>query len=202
MSPNISYWVNSQDIICKVDEHWDSTLEDSKARRVKSGVIIGKSIFDFICDDVTRMYLRTMLQSVRLIPRVLQRPYRCDSPTEKRFMEMTLELESNSWVRISHKLLRTEPIATPILFKSVTTANKIEQSSSYAAYHVRCSICNRVRLTSGKDWRDVDKLPPEDITGIESLRVIYGVCSDCMDDLKIARKNRYGVKNDNFSTRL
>lgn len=123
MSLNISYWVDSKDIIRKVDECWDLTLEveNRNARRVKSGVIIGKSLFDFICDDVTRMYLRTLLQSVRLIPRVLQRPYRCDSLNEKRYIEMTIELEPNNWVKISHKLLRTEPIVTPILFKSVST---------------------------------------------------------------------------------
>jgi hypothetical protein len=199
MSLNISYWVNSQDIICKVDERWDLTLEDPKALRVKSGVIIGRSMFDFICDDVTRMYLRTLLQSVRLIPRILQKPYRCDSPTEKRFMEMTLELESNSWVRISHKLIRTEPIATPILFKAVTTSKSVNQSSSYATYHVRCSICNHIRLSENENWQDVNELPPEKIIGIESLRVIYGVCANCMNGLKTARRNRNGTENDSLS---
>lgn len=196
MSLNISYWVDERDIICKVDEQWDLTLEDPKAKRVKSSVIIGKSLFDFICDDVTRMYLRTMLQSVRLIPRILHKPYRCDSPTEKRYMEMSLELEKNGWVRVSHKLIRTESIATPILFKSVSTSKNVNTSSSYASYHVRCSICNRVRLSNDENWRDVDELPSKKITGIESLRVIYGVCSPCMNGLKTERKNRNGAEND------
>jgi hypothetical protein len=76
MHPKISYWIDESDIIRKVDDYWDLTLEDPTAQRVKSQAIIGKPLFDFICDDITRMYVRTLLQSVRLLSRSLRRPLR------------------------------------------------------------------------------------------------------------------------------
>lgn len=179
MQQKVCYWVDQHDIIRKVDDYWDNTLEDSTAKRVKSAEIIGKSLFNFICDDITRMFTRTMLESARLLMQPLCRPYRCDSPTEKRYMQMTVVLESDGLVKVAHELIKTEPIFKPVSFKTAGSSPTVFQTGS----HIRCSICNRVRLAGSDSWQEVDSLV--EISSFEgSMQVVYGVCSDCTASLK------------------
>jgi hypothetical protein len=176
MHPKISYWIDESDIIRKVDDYWDLTLEDPTAQRVKSQAIIGKPLFDFICDDITRMYVRTLLQSVRLLSRSLRRPYRCDSPNEKRYMEMIITLEDNGLISVTHELLRTEPIFIPVAFHTIEKPKKKLLDN----YNIHCSLCNRLRLQNSGNWQEIDTIEPE----IKALNVVYGVCDDCMKQLK------------------
>lgn len=181
MQQKISYWIDEGDIIRQVDDFWDQSLEDPTAARVKSSEIIGKSLFNFICDDITRMFIRTLLQSARLMMKPLSRPYRCDSPHEKRYMQMTITPEQEGLVSVTHEIIKTEPLVKPALFKTLPSSFSTFQS----AVHIRCSICNRVRLMGTENWHEINALP-ESITSTteQPMQVIYGVCRDCISSLK------------------
>lgn len=187
----LSYWVDNNNIIRKVDDHWDQTMNsESWSERASAKEIIGKPLFNFICDDITRMYIATMIESVRVIPHTSFRPYRCDTPDTKRYMQMIITPEDNGWIRVSHELLRTEPITKPAVFKTVVNRTQIKHSISTEAgvakiQFVRCSICNRLQRIGdyASKWKEVD-----DFTDHESIampvKVIYGVCSDCLRTMK------------------
>ena len=179
MRQKIRYWIDQNDLICKVDDYWDNSLEDPTDQRIKSNEIIGKLLFDFICDDITRMFIKTLLQSVRLLKQPLCRPYRCDSPTEKRYMQMTIALEDNQLLSVTHEIIKTEPLVIPASFETVSCKKVTPQSS----FHIRCSICNRLRLVGHKNWEEVDTLSDKDLKK-QPIYVIYGVCFDCKGSLK------------------
>ncbi len=177
--PQKIYWLDQHDIIRKVDDYWDNTLEDPTAKRVRKSEILGKPLFEFICDDITRMFIRTLLQSARLLMQPLCRPYRCDSPTEKRYLQMTIALESDGLLSVAHELIKTEPLFKPVFFQTVSSSMANSQGGS----HIRCSICNRVRLSRHISWQEVDSLAVI-AEAKHPISVIYGVCSDCMSSLK------------------
>lgn len=187
----LSYWVDSRNIIRKVDDHWDQAMNnESWSDRASASGIIGKPLSDFICDDVTRMYVATMIESVRVIPHTSFRPYRCDTPGTKRYMQMIITPEDNGWILISHELIRTEAIAKPAVFKTVADRAQIKHSISTKAeaakiHFVRCSICNRLHRVGdhASKWQEVDYFTDHESIAIPA-KVIYGVCSDCLKALK------------------
>jgi len=176
MKPIVSYWLDNNNIICQVDEAWDGNMDaDSWSDKAASGSVIGKPLFDFICDDVTRMYVATMIDSVRIIPTTLCRPYRCDSPTEKRFMQMIISREANGWIKVAHELLRTEPLRKRLDLKAATSTDQLK------SYCTRCSLCNRIKGMDGNDWHELDSALAQSSLSEPKLTVIYGVCPDCID---------------------
>lgn len=153
--------------------------------RACSKGIIGKPLLEFICDDVTRMYVTTMIDSVRIIPQTLFRPYRCDSPEMKRFMQMIITPEDNGWVRVSHELLRCEPLKKTVRFKTkIHEQNSILKKRNFVHYKiefVRCSLCNRLRTLGTDKWQEADNLTIEKSNSLNLIQVVYGICPDCLD---------------------
>ena len=193
MSEQISYWVDSNYIIRKVDINWDNQMgPDSWSIRASSKAILGKPLFEFIADDVTRMFVGAILDSVRVLPRTLTRPYRCDSPDAKRFMQMTVSPEANGLIKVSHELIRSEPLAQEILFKTVQGSNgrvrgvlpSLNISHFERPYKwIRCSLCNRLQDPDNKHWQEVDQLQSTMRLNDQPIPVIYGVCPNCIDSM-------------------
>lgn len=187
MSDKISYWLDDQNIIRKVDKYWDQNMDvNIWTERASSKAIIGQNILSFICDDITRMYVSTMVSSVRLLKKELCRPYRCDTPDLKRYWQMIISPVVNDGVRVSHELIRTEPllkkifcktIVTPLPLSSAPTGDKVKPNNNS---HIRCSLCNRISRMHSDKWQDIDALA-EDIKGPDlTLSVLYGICPACL----------------------
>lgn len=183
MKGKLSYWVDNKNIICKVDDCWDSEMDvQSWSERASKNLIVGKNLFDFICDDITRMYIAALIDLVRVVPQTVFRPYRCDTPDTKRYMQMIVSPEPNGWVKISHELLQSEPLLKKVSFKTqvpsvkITSIPKVD-SASFVVNHIRCSLCNRINEVGSTLWQEVDTLPDADIQ--DPLPVVYGVCLDC-----------------------
>lgn len=187
----LSYWVDGSNIIRKVDDHWDQAMNsESWSERASANGIVGKPLSDFICDDVTRMYVATMIESVRVIPHTSFRPYRCDTPDTKRYMQMIITPESNGWIRVSHELLRSEPIKKPMTFTTNVNCTQLlhpvsTKDNISTIQYVRCSICNRLRRIADhtSKWQDVDHFASHEPVPMPT-KVIYGVCPDCLNNLK------------------
>ncbi len=187
MSKKLSYWLDNNDIIRQVDESWDSHMDsECWTDRACSSGIIGKPLFDFICDDVTRMYVATMVASVRVIPRTIVRPYRCDLPDCKRYWNMVISPEQNGWVCVSHELVREELLSKSVIFETQSKPKKTADNKNIphqASYVVRCSICNRLKDQKKGRWLDIDQLADTDFLPTAVKKVIYNVCPDCLNEL-------------------
>ncbi|TWI74001.1 hypothetical protein LZ24_01231 [Desulfobotulus alkaliphilus] len=163
--PDTEYLLDKGDRIVSVGGAWDSFAKENGAAKVFSGDVCGRSVWDYVTGDATRMWLEALFQLARLRRTEIERPYRCDSPDVKRFMRMRIAVEQGGLLRIGHEILATEkrPASVHIQYGSETTKNLRQ----------RCSICGRIR---GDGWQEPH---PEDadISGI--LVVIYTVCKDC-----------------------
>jgi len=97
--------------------------------------VVGRPLRDFISGDATRMWVETALTYARLQGAPVERPYRCDSPTEKRHMLMRI-VPFGQALEVEHELLRVEPMRQPthLLFEAVGAGRPKR----------RCSRCNRI----------------------------------------------------------
>lgn len=169
----LSYTLDKADNIVAVGGNWDAFARENDGESLLASKIIGCNLDQFIHGDITRMFVRTMIMSARTLQRPVLRPYRCDSPKLKRFMEMTVLPGAQGAVEVVHRELRSEPIAHPMPISAAP-------AGAGKRFVKRCSICNRVKAQD--IWSELDaaidaaRIP----AGAHDIKVIYGVCPDCL----------------------
>lgn len=162
------YTVDGQDRLCELSGDWDAWLaEGGGAPSCRRAHILGRPLRDFITGDSTRMYLDAALEATRLTGRPRRLPYRCDTPTLARRMQMCLQPLSDGRVRVTHHLLAQQPLPRPLAFHAAAPAP--------AATRWRCSLCLRLRTPEGH-WLDPVLASPPDGS---PLAVRYTLCPDC-----------------------
>jgi hypothetical protein len=171
------YRLDANDQIVDVGgKGWDAFARENGGVDAMRSRIIGTKLYAHVSGKVTRLYTWTMLDSVRRLGRPAVRPYRCDSPDLKRFMEMTIEDAGNGELLLSHRLIRTEPLRRRAHFSAVGgPTHKI---------FVRCSMCNRLNVDNGWLEPDIAASHPKLAELREDIPVIYSVCDACQVDVK------------------
>jgi len=171
---DICYWLDVGDVIVDIAPGWESFAQENDAHDLDIRRVIGRNLLSFVQGDVTRMYVRTLIQSARLLRKPLIRPYRCDSPDHRRFMEMRLTVEKSGLLRWEHRQVRSEPLARRLEFQAINIPVK-----PHAV--VRCSMCNRLKSRHGWTEPDLPDIPEVHQNG--AIPVIYGVCPNCLTSL-------------------
>jgi hypothetical protein len=161
------YWLDGDDTIIGVGSTWDCFAGENDGHEVVAELVVGRSLWDFISGDPTRMWLSSLLTLARLREETISRPYRCDSPTVKRFMNLEITRDPGGVLKLSHHLVRVEAMHTPCTVSPKSSPGKKMLQ--------RCSVCNRFNASQGwVEAEDLEAPVPWPIT------VIYAVCGDCM----------------------
>lgn len=84
------YRIDADDRITRVNEGWDCFATANDAPELRQPDILGRSLWDFIHGDEVRHLHRVLLERARKGNRILDLPFRCDSPEVRRFMLMDL----------------------------------------------------------------------------------------------------------------
>jgi hypothetical protein len=166
---NTIYWLDKNNMIIKLSDSWDSFAIENDGDVLSGQSVIGKKIWDYIQGNTTRMWMDALFSLARLHQKTVQKPYRCDSPELKRYMEMVITPEENGVLKVESRVLSTEVIKKPFYFQA---SNDLGSPKIL----IRCSICNRLKQKG--QWQEVDQLSIES-TNTEQLQVAYGVCPDC-----------------------
>jgi predicted RNA-binding Zn-ribbon protein involved in translation (DUF1610 family) len=170
----MSYTIDASDTIVAVSGAWDEFACNNEGKATVAKQVIGQKLDRFIHGDDTLMFVRTMIMSARTLQRAVVRPYRCDSPGIKRYMEMTVQPHAMGMVEVTHRELRCESMAPKVRMIAAAPATG-------STVIKRCSMCNRIRVQ--QHWSEVDEalaagqLAANDLS---TLRVVYGVCPDCL----------------------
>lgn len=165
-----TYILDSENRIISVSGYWDEFADQNNGNDVHASNVCGRSIWDFIKGDVTRMWLESVFQFARLKNQTVERPYRCDSPDVKRFMQMRISTDENGLLRIDHELLATEKREKPVHFQYA--------SSAVNNLIFRCSICGHVSINNV--WVEPEQIPRHNN---ENIRVSYTVCPTCRQNM-------------------
>jgi hypothetical protein len=129
--------------------------------------VIGRPLHQFISGDPTRMYMDAVLQAVRLMGQPRRLRYRCDTPTVRRTLEMTLVPLDGGGVRIAHGLIEQQPRLRPLVCVP-------DERPAATGGLWRCSLCLRLQR-AGQPWR-----APEPVAS-PRLAVRYTVCPRCWE---------------------
>ena len=169
------YWLDKNNIITNTNEYWNTFALENYGHKVLRPHVVGKPLFQFIKDDVTRMLMEAFISNARISNKELSRHYRCDSPQVKRFMEMRVIPEGNGVVRVENEVLREEPLEE--------TRNFVTRGVG-TPFLKRCSVCNR--LNDGNQWLEPDssQMDHHFIGTSQTAFIAYTVCQDCKDETR------------------
>jgi hypothetical protein len=174
--PNdLSYRLDKQDRIVEVGGDWDRVARENDGTEVVADRIIGTKLYAHVADEPSRMFVWTMLDSVRKLFRPSVKLYRCDCPDFKRQMEMTILPETGGGLLVEHRLIGIEKQPLRLRF-----AGQVRSSLPARALILRCTMC--VKLKVSGVWHEPDETM---LAALEqkdcAVQVAYGICDDCKD---------------------
>ncbi len=170
----ITYEVDASDVIVRVSEQWDRFALDNAAPDVTAEAVLKRSLWDFVCDESTRhLYAHFMARARQ--GDLVQVPFRCDGPSLRRFLNMSLKGLDGGGVEFRTELIRTEPRPEQPLLKRIT---------SHDDRLIRmCSWCKRIMCDEA--WVPVEQAVVRlHLYDQEKLPAItHGMCDDCYKQL-------------------
>ena len=174
MSENVFvYVVNKDDIIVSVGSNWLSFACDNGWRgTVSPENVEGRSLWDFIQDPETLYLYQELFRRLRDGNSVRPVPFRCDSPRERRFLELSLKTMQDGQIEITSRILYTE---------SRSHISLLDADTPRSEEFIRiCSMCKKIN--AGPDqWIEIDEaLDLLSVFDAERVPMLsHGMCPQC-----------------------
>lgn len=183
MSPDriVRYRINPQDEILEVNAGWQRFALANGAAHLVDENVVGRRLWDFLSDDVTRHLYQQIVKRVRQGASTTF-TLRCDGPDCRRHLDMSVRADEAGNVEFETTLLRSEDRETiPLLDPGA------ERSSGMLRV---CAWCNRIDIGDG-EWVEVEdavqRLGLFELTAMP--RLTHGVCDECFAFME-ARLNK------------
>ncbi len=168
------YRIDRSDQIQFVNSDWLEFARENEAPELTPSVVIGAPIWKFISGPETRILYESIFSSLRVERAEVKIPFRCDTPTVIRFMELTLRSLRNEHIELEGRLLeRRQRQYFPLLDHGASRAH--EQV-------VICSLCRRVRVAEN-EWIETHNavVRLRLFSSPRPPRLIESVCPVCRD---------------------
>jgi hypothetical protein len=171
------YRLDADDVIEFVDRWWLAFASENNAGELKEPAVLGRKVWDFIADDPTEELYREIHERVRTLGKPIEVPFRCDSPTLQRFMQLTISKLDEGRLMYESKLLKTK------VQGRLSALDPAKEKSE--AVLTMCSFCKRA-LMEPSGWLELEnislKLRLYDQQKVPALR--YTVCPDCSNQFR------------------
>ncbi|HKJ77441.1 MAG TPA: hypothetical protein VKA64_09575 [Gammaproteobacteria bacterium] len=142
------YRIDRADVITAVNADWDAFAAENAGDQLSARHVLGRVLWEFISDPETTQIYRGVFHRLREGAVVPPLPFRCDSPTLRRFMELRMRAVQDGALELEARLLRAEPREAVAL---------LETDAERDAGLLRiCGWCKRVAVAEG-DWREVEE---------------------------------------------
>jgi hypothetical protein len=173
-NPRIRYAIDAADKICFVDDAWGVFAVANDGAELTRSAILGRSLWDCISDHTTRTLYRRVVARVRQ-GQIAELSLRCDGPSCRRLMEMTIRPAADGGVEFETRTLSAEDRATvPLMSRTAPRSSEMLRM---------CAWCNQVNIGTAVDqWVEVE-------AAMEHLRVFehdappqltHGICEPCL----------------------
>lgn len=176
--PPVAYEIDAADRIVRVSPGWSAAALAGGAPGLKDELVIGRPLWDFVKDPTTRQLYAAMLKRARTGARPLGFGFRCDTPTERRLMQMQLTGLPAGGVAFEAKVIAVQPRPAVVLLDAGTPRRGIVRM---------CSWCKRLPVPSG-EWLEVeDAVKVLDVLDTTPLPAItHGICPQCHEGVMAA----------------
>lgn len=150
------YCLNKEDRIISVCENWSVFAhKNSWAGKCTPENVIEHKLWAFIQDDTTHYLYQEIFKKVRAGQHLSPIPFRCDSPEQRRFLELEFTLLADGHVQITSTILNCEDREYVSLLDSA-----IEKTDELIRI---CSMCKKIAV-SRDSWVEIE-------TGLRKLKV-------------------------------
>jgi len=174
---DIEYIIDEHDLMTWVNEAWDDFALCNDAPNLLSAQVLGRDWREFVQGDTNRMYMEAMLSAARILGKRIGQSYRCDSPSDKRYVKLTVEPQEKGHIKFRHHTTKVVPqkyIVNFVVPKTPVKGGKVA---------FRCSMCNRVKLQG--QWMEVeDAVDSKLIAAGSTVSVYYAICPSCHSKVK------------------
>lgn len=170
------YRLDEQDRFVFIGETWLSFALANGGVGLEPDQIMARSLYDFMAGETTCLLYQNILQRVRA-GHMICFPFRCDAPTRRQLMEMTIRLDENNLIEFTTRTLWVENRSPMPLFANSALAPTMI---------VRiCGWCKRIELHQ-QQWVDLEE-------AVAHLRLFeqeqvpqlsHGICDVCSAMLK------------------
>jgi hypothetical protein len=172
---DLVYCIDDNDIIFTVSENWEFF---ARANGWDSGGslknVVGHFLWDFIEGLETRYLYEEMFRRVRFGKPCGPIPFRCDSPKERRFLELLISPLPDDRIEITSTIIRIEhrnPVR--LLDKDIPRSNDLLRI---------CSMCKKIAIAE-HNWVDMDEAVVQ-LRLFEADRMpglTHGLCPSCYE---------------------
>ena len=103
------YIIDLKDVVVAVSKNWQSFSDRNMGGSAcLPENIIGSSLWNHICDAETKHLYQIILHKVREHGRQAKFPFRCDSPSERRFLNLSVIPIKDGSVHFKSEIVKTE----------------------------------------------------------------------------------------------
>lgn len=180
-NPMYRYRVDDADAIVYVDDWWLAFAKENGMAELNEASVIGHKIWEFISGEPTQSLYMELHRFVRASGNPITVPFRCDSPTLQRYMQVTISKQSQGCILYESVLLRTQ-IQSHI---SLLDAKQARSEDSLTM----CSFCKR-SLLEPSGWLELEnislRLRMFDQQTVPELH--YTVCPACSNQVEGQRQ--------------
>ncbi len=188
VQPVYRYCLDEANVIVCVDHWWLAFAQENNAAGLNENTVVGRALWDFIADEPTRMLYQEINDHVRASGNPIKVPFRCDSPTLQRYMQLTISKQANGKLLYESALLRAVPQRRLAVLDS--------QQKRSNAFLTMCSFCKRT-LIEPSGWLAMEdislNLRMYDKQTVPELR--YTVCPDCANELRHQERPAHEVSD-------
>lgn len=175
--PRVLYTIDHADRLVYLNESWDRFAGENESGHLIGERVRNQSLWDFISDLETRHLHQVLVERVRTRQISLALPFRCDSPSARRYMMMEIAPAPEAAVEYRCSVTRIEQRA-PVLL--------LEQKGWRSDTLIRmCSWCKKIH-TGNDVWMEVEAA----ITKLQLFErkrlpeISHTICDECMHTLE------------------
>lgn len=167
------YRIDSNDTIVSISDNWCSFADaNAGGCSLRPENVVGRKLWDFIQDLETQHVYRELLKRVRGGMTLRPIPFRCDSPSERRYLELHIAALPDQQIEITSTICRTES-RSPVRLLDAATA----RSSDLVKV---CSMCKKI-LVAPEKWIEIEEaLARLKLFEADKMpRLTHGMCPTC-----------------------
>jgi hypothetical protein len=167
------YRIDRTDTIVSISDNW-CAFADANAwgSSLRPEDVVGCKLWDFIQGLETQHLYQELLRRARGGMTSRPIPFRCDSPSQRRYLELLIESLPGEQIEITSKICRTEP-RRPISLLDAATP----KSSDLVTI---CSMCKKMQVSPGK-WAEIEEaLVHLRLFEVNKMpQLTHGLCHTC-----------------------
>ncbi len=170
------YRIDAENRLSFVASAWLDFARRNEASHLSSEAVCGQPLFAFIADPETQHLYKLIIDRVRQSQSSSIIPFRCDSPSLRRFMVLHISPLPRNAVQFEGKLMREEAREhVPLLDPASDRSDEII---------IACSWCKRIDAEGS--WLEVEEAVRH-LGLFDSSRlpqISHGICRDCFGNFQ------------------